>query len=89
MMKITAEIIKSLEDLSEEQFAVTAHFIKGMEEGAFAPESIAASLEYIHRHYTYYLLCHDDGYCPDERDANRVGYLLLLKDLFTCKELVW
>jgi len=88
-MKITAEIIKSLENLDEEQFNVTVHFIKGMEDGAFAPEFIAKSLDYIYRHYTDYLLRHDDGYCPDERDADRVSYLLLLKDLFTCSDLVW
>lgn len=87
-MKITAEIIKSLENLDEEQFKVTAHFIKGMEDGVFAPAFIAESLDYIYRHYTDYLLRHDDGYCPDARDADRVSYLLLLKDLFTCSDLV-
>jgi len=45
-MRITAEIIRSLENLDEELFNVTVHFIKGMEDGALTLAFMAESLDW-------------------------------------------
>jgi|GEM_PF-1417912 len=88
-MSTIKELTGLLQKLDEDQLAVTAHFIRNMEAGDIAPDFIAQAMEYIHRHYTDILLRYQGDYCTDSRDADRVAYLLLLRDLFSCKELIW
>ncbi|WP_134088544.1 hypothetical protein [Olivibacter sp. XZL3] len=83
-MSTTEEMASLIEKLDTEQRAITAHFIKNMEAGAIAPDFIARAMDFIHRHYTDYLL-RDDDYCTSSDDAER---LLLLKDLFSGRELI-